>query len=273
MDDMLKNRSAAFRRVVAVDGQHRETPVPSLTACSRLLRQSFRRALMGLPGYDLTYLRLAQLRSAQLFQMTNSIYLRGPLCPTCCQKGARRLHVLVARNPFARAVSSYKQFMRNALTFSNFIRIGFSTCSSQNASVLPTPSHVAAENDHSHFHDWVCAHMVPMIALMKELKEVDALVQTEVYVMRIETLAQDMRQLEKRLCAKLRICESLPVFPTLNRAQSVGQPPEWDEATRKVVLRWYRADFRYLGYANDPKLHEPVRPPFGHVGRFRLMSP
>jgi len=104
------------------------------------------------------------------------------------------------------------------------------------------------------------------------------------HVVHLETLQQDLQELDRLLCSRFSHCASLPEFPQVLPGLNVldsrqrwerchfdegsllwsncTAPPWmqlWEPRLRDLVARAYRDDFRWLGYSDDPSVLRPLR--------------
>eukprot|EP00747_Dinoflagellata_sp_TGD_P035997 gnl/TRDRNA2_/TRDRNA2_138210_c0_seq1.p1 gnl/TRDRNA2_/TRDRNA2_138210_c0~~gnl/TRDRNA2_/TRDRNA2_138210_c0_seq1.p1 ORF type:complete len:419 (+),score=63.16 gnl/TRDRNA2_/TRDRNA2_138210_c0_seq1:43-1257(+) len=201
-------------------------------------------------------------------QQLNSGWLVLPpyMCPTCCRSGIRRLLVVLARNPFMRLVSYFKKWY---LTGKQAIRRwrweDFGTWILEMAHIArTTDAYTAGRGFNSDFELSDIFHTRSVREMLGDTKLMPPRDLARPFMpLHLETLRNDLKLLQKRLCAEYGYCEKLPRIPEATRghrsnaSMELKEPNRWNalwnaSSVRAAVVERYGWDFAHLGYRPDP---------------------
>ena len=193
-------------------------------------------------------------------------------CVPCCTSASGRLVLLVVRNPFRRVQSYFRhRFLDNPKKaplvtwnkFPIFLQLLSDHRRNQSFWHVPMPRPL----------DHLClTHTLSFSDIIEDPKwsgEAREAVQTRIFPVRLETLAEDFLQLQMLLCRSFSYCRTLPPLPKAVpqgwRPYMPEKPPPleklWTTAMREQILTMFRSDFAELGYSQHFLTEKPVTLP------------
>lgn len=210
-----------------------------------------------------------------------NLYMRGPMCHTCCATGSGRVRIVFVRNPFARIMSYYKYNWRSKTSFPQFVHLA-----SRDPRLCDPRDADGNCSGRALFGRVERMHVVPVSRWVGLLPQQQGPSTLDLLVIHLELLDRGLEDLQLRLCRDFRFCVPLPRLPHKNRgpADRAPQPSVkdsqsshgewWTAASRQAVLRWHAGDFEAFGYSNDPERSTQVRFMSGtRCGQFRFVGP
>lgn len=201
------------------------------------------------------------------------VHLPPHLCYTCCQRGTGRMSVVFVRSPFARLVSFFRlDWLGNDLKAHNRWQ-DFPLFVQHVTEVFDAMTIHNNVTFHDGFNQNDALHTRAISEWMEDATLREPLNLTAFHVLHVEHLISELSELSAVLCRDQGYCKELPPFPRINTFSSQVPSATWaacwaDNATTQHVLRRYRQDFDWFGYAENP-----VQRPSVEQGLARISLP
>lgn len=215
--------------------------------------------------------------TGMLSDQRDGLWLPPALCLPCCAAGIGRMIVVVLRSPFERLRSYFQRSQvsrdRGWETFGKWatwaqvqLENGTDVFEAVQTCGTSSKEDIWTESDALHLRSMPqlfgaasldLANFQPELGQEAETRGTDE--QQRIFVVRLESIATDLKAVESALCARLGHCgpPGLPAFPRTHTSKTRPARVEWPPEVVSWVAKFYAEDLRLGGYPAKPSEQRP----------------